>query len=167
MANANEELIAKIDKQDKLIKALTARMAEQEENQEDLREPKRLDGVIKEYRAWKQFFADFKADIKGRTEKPSVGDVFDTAKAMIDKRLEYLRTVDTFGDAVAAVYLVEAEGLTGKKDFARAAMKAAKNLNARPITKRPHGGSSKFCTVCRRRGHSAHECWRSQSSNQK
>ncbi|KAG9392496.1 hypothetical protein J8273_5491 [Carpediemonas membranifera] len=101
--NPVEDLTRKFEQQESLIRALTARISEQENEREDLRAPSRLDGIKKEYLAWKHFYADFKVEVKA-TEKPSVKGIMDIAGNMVEKRLQYLRTIDTYGEEVGAVW---------------------------------------------------------------
>ncbi len=137
-----------------------------------VRKPTKLPGVVKEFAAVEKL----RFDVKKEANELAGGE---SSMRMLEKyvlgnlarRLEYLYTVDTYGDRAGAHFLIIADGETDAKKLIKLSAEAAKMTASAPRTaySRPHkrldnhSGHGKreraFCTMCNKPGHTNDHCW--------
>ncbi|KAG9392631.1 Chromosome partition protein Smc [Carpediemonas membranifera] len=146
--------------------ALRAQIELLEEQQNDLEDKPHSELIKKEFEAWERFQTEFKRDANGLPDDATLGDVIALVKNLVDFRLQYLLTLDRFGELTAKTFRVQAQGVTGKKALMEKSFKAAKMVGINKVTQEPKRVNKSFkqpakmrCSFCNRPGHAATECW--------
>ncbi|KAG9390615.1 hypothetical protein J8273_4937 [Carpediemonas membranifera] len=124
-----ESLEALVRSQAATIASLSENLDDVRTNAEDVRKPTKIPAVLKEFQHLRALHGEIKS-ILADPSKETIADITTAINLAVEKRLEFLRVLDSANEEAAAYFIVTAEDISNVKDLVKVAAKAKKAIPA-------------------------------------